>query len=92
MKAAFYPLVRDELVSKLPEWELLEKIKHGSVTRHSLTVIYLVTQDPLFKAMSPPQQNTLKWAALLHDICKKGEPEFNGRDHIHPFMGGLATL
>ncbi len=92
MRSVFIPLVRNELVSKLPEWELLEQVKNGGVTRHSLTVLYLVMQDQIFKGMSPVQQNTLKWAALLHDICKRGEPEFNGRDFTHPFMGGLATL
>ena len=34
----------------------------------------------------------MKWAALLHDITKRGEPEFKGKDHIHPFQSGMATL
>jgi len=42
--------------------------------------------------MTLRQQQTLKWAALLHDISKRGEPEFKGRDHTHPFAGGLALL
>lgn len=38
------------------------------------------------------EQNVIKWAALLHDINKKGVPEFQGKDHIHPFNGGKAVL
>ena len=33
-----------------------------------------------------------KWGALLHDICKRGLPKFDGKDHIHPFTSGAATL
>ena len=42
--------------------------------------------------MSPKEQNILKWAALFHDIAKRGPPEFKGRDHVHPFNSGMATL
>jgi hypothetical protein len=34
----------------------------------------------------------MKWSILLHDIVKRGFPEFMGRDHIHPFNGGIALL
>ena len=34
----------------------------------------------------------MKWATLLHDITKRGMPYFNGKDHIHPFLSGKATL
>ena len=34
----------------------------------------------------------MKWAALLHDITKRGNPEFEGKDHIHPFLSAMATL
>jgi hypothetical protein len=32
------------------------------------------------------------WASLLHDIKKRGEGHFDGKDLIHPFMSGSATL
>ena len=32
------------------------------------------------------------WAALLHDIKKRGRHDFVGCDHTHPFNGGLAVL
>lgn len=43
-------------------------------------------------SLSEEQRNILKWAALLHDICKRGLPEFSGRDHIHPFVSGMQVL
>ena len=42
--------------------------------------------------LSENHQNILKWAALLHDIAKRGKPEFLGRDHTHPFAGGIMVL
>jgi len=59
---------------------------------HSLNVLYLVIQDKDFFALSPNAQNLMKWAALFHDISKLGPPVFEGKDHIHPFKGGLTIL
>lgn len=42
--------------------------------------------------MTPRDQNILKWASLLHDICKLGWPRFEGKDHIHPFKGAREVL
>ena len=42
--------------------------------------------------LTPKQAETLKWAALLHDIAKRGSPEFSGRDHTHPFAGAITLL
>ena len=49
-------------------------------------------KDPLFDKLSNYNQNILKWAALLHDIRKRGRPTVSGKDHIHPFMSGACTL
>jgi hypothetical protein len=29
---------------------------------------------------------------MLHDIVKRGVPDFVGKDHIHPFNGGVVVL
>jgi hypothetical protein len=29
---------------------------------------------------------------LLHDISKRGNPDFKGKDHIHPFVSAAMTL
>ena len=42
--------------------------------------------------MSEEGQSTLKWAALLHDISKRKQPVFHGKDHTHPFTGAVAVL
>lgn len=55
-------------------------------------MLYLTWTDKRLAAFTQKQVETLKWAALLHDISKRGEPEFKGRDHTHPFAGGLAVL
>ena len=42
--------------------------------------------------MSEEDQNTIKWAALLHDVSKRQKPVFHGRDHTHPFTGAVTVL
>ena len=42
--------------------------------------------------MSDTDQNILKWTCLLHDIKKRGPPVLQGKDHLHPFNGGIAVL
>ena len=31
-------------------------------------------------------------AILLHDISKRGYPDFKGKDHVHPFVSAATTL
>ena len=59
---------------------------------HSYLVLWLAVNDSRFKAMTKEQQNTIKWACLLHDVSKRHKPIFHGKDHIHPFTGGVAVL
>ena len=55
--------------------------------------MYTTLRDPFYlEQYSPFEQNVHKWAALLHDICKRGEPEIVARDHIHPFISAEAVL
>ena len=65
MKSVFIPLVRNELLSKLPVWELLEKVKNGGVKHHLLTVLYLVMLDPILIGMSPEHK---KYTLLVYAI------------------------
>ena len=37
-------------------------------------------------------QNTIKWACLLHDISKLSLPVIEGKDHVHPFKSASTTL
>jgi hypothetical protein len=85
----------DEMLEKIPlnYWETLGKYNGGCITIHTINVMYKTITDKFYlKQLSKYEQNILKWAALLHDITKRGTPEFEGQDHIHPFNSGMATL
>ena len=92
MKQNFKPLVREELVTIFPEWPRLEEVKENHVEIHSYIVTYLTWHDLRLPAYTEKQKQTLKWTALLHDIGKRGPPEFVGRDHTHPFVSGMIVL
>jgi len=34
----------------------------------------------------------LLWAALFHDLTKRGSPRFEGKDHIHPFTSAAMFI
>ena len=42
--------------------------------------------------MNDKEKNLLQWIALFHDISKRGPPEFDSRDHVHPFQSGAIIL
>jgi hypothetical protein len=65
----------------------------GDITIHTINVVYRTLRDPIYlDQYSEYERNIHKWASLLHDICKRGRPLIVGRDHIHPFVSGEATL
>lgn len=92
MRDSFRPLFYSELVELIPEWSRLSVVKDNSVELHSYLVLYLTWTDARLSAFTAKHVETLKWATLLHDISKRGEPQFKGRDHTHPFAGGLTVL
>ena len=60
---------------------------------HTTNVVYRTFYDETFlKEFNDYEKNISKWAALIHDICKRSVPLFNGKDHIHPFISGAALL
>jgi hypothetical protein len=68
------------------------EVKEAFVAMHSLIVTFLIFHDPRLPTLSHEHSNILKWSALLHDISKRGPPEFNGCDHTHPFVGAKVVL
>ena len=80
--------VHQEIIGSVPEWQTLCEQSDGSVSVHSMNVLYLTTKDEYYLQMSPNEKNVLKWASLFHDICKLGQPKCVTKDHIHPFKGG----
>ena len=65
---------------------------NGHVCNHTLYVLYLVFSKPEIKKLSIEDQNILRWAALMHDMCKLTTPKIEGKDHIHPFKSGKNAL
>ena len=87
------PLVNEEIQFFAHDWGTLLTIDDKSVCVHTLNVLYiLITKDEEYKRLGRREQNILKWTALLHDMRKLGPPHFTGRDHCHPFKGGISVL
>ena len=78
--------------SKIPSnyWEKL--VSYEGVRNHTIDVIICAMRGEAFDGLTKDEKNILKWAALFHDISKRGIPEICGRDHIHPFVSGATTL
>ena len=89
-------IFREELRQQLPSnaWEELAQYNECGVCIHIINVlVQVIKDDELYgEQLDPREKNILKWAALLHDIKKRLRPVFTGRDHVHPFYSGLATL
>lgn len=89
------PRVEEELNDGLPlrSWQTLTGYHDGLIALHTINVVFRVICHPVFaNQFSKDEQNIVKWAALLHDIAKRNEPDFQGKDHIHPFIGGSQVL
>jgi len=85
--------VDEEVTQVLSQpWIDLKKQNDTFVARHTLLVLAMVVQDPLYQEISAEEQNIIKWACLLHDIAKLGVPTIEGRDHVHPIKSGIILL
>ena len=89
-----HSLFREELVTKIPYslWDKLGQYQNGAIRLHTINVLVCLVQSKAFKKLKRAEQNILKWAALFHDITKRGAPDFIGKDHVHPFNSAMATL
>ena len=56
-------------------------------------VLYRTLTHGLFNTqLNNEERNILKWVALFHDISKRGMPDFEGKDHVHPFESAAMVL
>ena len=68
------PFFDDELNNTLPDnyWQTLNSYEYRQVCTHTINVFYRSLRDHLYiNQFSKYEQNILKWAVLLHDICKR---------------------
>ena len=73
-------------------WIRLKQMNDTFVAIHTIMVLAVAVQDPLFANKTPAEQNALKWACLLHDIAKLSIPVIEGKDHVHPFKSASIAL
>ena len=76
----------------IPEWKTLLSYSEGRICYHVFKMLFLILQDPHFNELNKYDKNVILWAALLHDISKRGKPVLIGKDYIHPFKSGWQTL
>ena len=89
------PEFEDELNDVLPNdcWNNLCSYNNKFIGVHTINVLYQTVRDPIYlNEFNDYEKNIMKWSALLHDICKRSLPLFHGKDHIHPFVSGMAVL
>ena len=80
------------IVPKVSHWKIMSGFKHYETAFHSLRIIFLFLGDEEFKMLNKSNQNILLWAALLHDIEKRGKPIIFGKDLSHPFRSAWRAL
>ena len=97
MAECILPKFSGELEDKIPNdyWKTLSSWRDAEISKHTTNVLFCLVgegQNAEYQAMNKYHQNICKWAALLHDICKRGMPMFAGADHIHAFASGAALF
>lgn len=85
--------VNEEIEGVLGDhWTTCKAQSKGTVAIHIILVLWRATRETLFASLRPEEQNTLKWACLLHDIKKRGSPYIVGRDHCHAFRSACVAI
>lgn len=80
------------IVPKISYWKIMCEFKNYETAFHSLQIIFLFLRDEEFKRLNKMNKNILLWAALLHDIEKRGQPIVFGKDLSHPFRSAWRAL
>ena len=68
------------------EWIFLNQVDDGLICSHIIAVLLATFIDKEFKEMDSHDQSLILWGCLLHDIAKRGPPEMNTKDPVHPFI------
>ena len=70
----------------------LQAYNDGFINLHCIFVYYWTVKDPDFEDLTKEEKNILEWAALFHDISKRGRPLFDSKDFVHPFQSAAIML
>ena len=82
----------DEITKLIPYWSKLAGYTEGRICYHIYSVFFCLLHDPGYLSLSKYDKNVLLWTNLFHDISKRGTPEVEGKDNIHPFKSAWRTL
>ncbi|OMJ79942.1 hypothetical protein SteCoe_19927 [Stentor coeruleus] len=74
------------------EWEYENRVDDGLVCSHIIAVVIAVYVDWEFKIIDEHDKNVILWAALFHDVAKRGPPEMDTKDPFHPFTSASKAL
>ena len=74
------------------DWTTLKGQNQGMIAIHTVLVLWRTIREGNYESLSSEEQNQLKWAALLHQISKRGSPTILGRDHCHAFKSAESTI
>ena len=74
------------------EWKWLEQVDEGLVCCHTLAAMSTIYSMIPFKELSVHDQNIILYGLLFHDIAKRGPPEIETKDPLHPFTSAAKAL
>ena len=74
------------------EWSHLNQVDEGLVCSHTFAALATVYSLPCFKSLDSHDQNIIIYGLLFHDIAKRGPPQIQTKDPVHPFTSAAKAL
>lgn len=74
------------------EWNHLNQVDNGFVCSHTLATLATVYSLKYFKDLDFHDQNIIIYGLLFHDIAKRGPPQMETKDPVHPFTSAAKAL
>jgi hypothetical protein len=74
------------------EWHWLDQVDEGLVCCHTFATLATIYSMKPFKDLDFHDQNIILYGLLFHDIAKRGPPEIETKDPLHPFTSAAKAL